>query len=164
MPGEFLRGHPYCVAFRLVCLCPRGGRLHCHRPGLFVSLDDPFVTIRCPFADRYRNADSICGVAAAAGEQDKLDRYGSTVWPLSFESFGRLGADSITHLHNIAADFIQPGSRRTVAGVYTRLRYILEYFLLYEQADILLLSLGGSTGLKGWQGRHQRQLADGHSE
>eukprot|EP00973_Karenia_brevis_P068490 9525474-Karenia_brevis.AAC.1 len=58
------------------------------------------VTIRIPHADRYPNAHLASGVAAKAGEQDKLERYGKTVLLLSFEPYGRLGRESIKSLRH----------------------------------------------------------------
>ena len=129
-----------------------------HLPGTTVTrfID---VTVRCPFAARYASTDGRPAVAASAGENEKRQRYGCAVWPLSFETFGRLGPESVLHLQNIAADFVRPGGRKTCMGVYNRLRYILEYQLLFEQADLVLLSLGASSGLAVWKRQRQHHSA-----
>ena len=134
-----------------------------HLPGTTVTrmID---VTVRCPFASRYASTHARPAVAASAGEHEKGERYGLTVWPLSFESFGRLGPQSILNLHNISGDFIRPASQRTSMGVYNRLRHILEYTLLFEQADLTLVCLGTASGLHGWQQRrhqHSTSWAEG---
>ena len=128
-----------------------------HLPGTTVTRNID-ITVRCPFATRYVNTDSKVAVAALSGENEKVARYGSEVSPISFETFGRLGPQSMVNLQNVAADFVRPGGRRSCMGVYNRLRYILEYMLLYENADLILMSLGASSGLLGWQ---QQRRASG---
>ena len=116
------------------------------------------VTIRAPHAVRYEHAYEIPGVAASAGEFEKLDRYGAQVLPLSFEPSGRLGAASAKNLRSLAMNAAT--FRSTAAGappslLYSRWRAELERVLAYEMADICLLCLGHSSGLHGL--RRQRQ-------
>ena len=106
------------------------------------------VTIRCPFAGRYSHVATRPGVAASGGVKDKLDRYGHGVICLSFETFGRLDPLSCDALRNLAADIehrvtARPPSRR----LYNKVRMSLERALLFEMADLALLSLGHSSGL-----------------
>ena len=106
------------------------------------------VTIRCPFAQRYADTSTVGGVAAACGVSDKLARYGPSVLCLSFETFGRMSAESMTCLRDMAADFEHrvtarlPGRR-----LYDKWRMSLERALYFEMADMVLLSLGHSSGL-----------------
>ena len=58
------------------------------------------VSIRSAAAARY-SASSQAGHAAAAGEKEKMKRYGPLAMPLVFESAGRLGANSVQSLHTI---------------------------------------------------------------
>ena len=115
------------------------------------------VTIRCPFASLEGDACVTPGLAARHGEEDKRRRYGSSVFCLAFESFGRLGYLSLANLKLLAADFehrthFKKPSRR----LCSRWRLSLERSLLYELADIVALSLGCSSGL------HRRRLRSGN--
>ena len=98
-------------------------------------------------------------VAAAAGEFEKLERYGATVVPLSFEPYRRLGKESAKALRMMALNAASfnnsigiPGSR-----LYGKWRGELERSLLYETADIVLLSLGHSSGFHSLRSRSGRQ-------
>ena len=68
------------------------------------------ITVRHPRAARYRpRSETIPGAAAAEGETEKYDRYpaaaGRSVWPVSYESWGRAGkaAESLLVSFAIAA-------------------------------------------------------------
>ena len=114
------------------------------------------VTIRCPFARRYGSTDAVGGVAAAVGVADKCSRYGPSVICLSFETFGRLDASSCELLQQMASDFENRCSARLPCRrLYERWRASLERALYFEMADIVLLSLGHSSGL------HRRRLNGG---
>ena len=62
------------------------------------------VTVRSPFAGRYKHAASRPAVAADAGAGDKERRYGPEVWVLNFESRGRLGSQGMELLQHLAAE------------------------------------------------------------
>ena len=51
------------------------------------------VSVRCPHAERYNESASKPGVAAVAGEAEKMKRYGTAVRPLIIETCGRLGGE-----------------------------------------------------------------------
>ena len=117
-----------------------------HPGGLSKTYVD--VTIRAPHAERYANTDTLVGVAAAAGEFEKLERYGSSVSPLSFEPYGRMGKESALALRSLAlngATFNNTGL--PASRLYSRWRAELERTLVWEVADIVLLSLGHSSGI-----------------
>ena len=81
---------------------------------------------------------------------EKMERYGALVSPLSFEPYGRLGCDSAKALRRLAlnaATFCNNASGIPGARLYSRWRAELERTLLYEVADIVLLSLGHSSGM-----------------
>ena len=102
-------------------------------------------------------------MAAADGELEKLTRYGSQVTPLSFETYGRLGATSLRALQSMAHRVASMSSRaggRSGADVYAEWRVELERVLVREIADITLLSLGHASGLQGLRERRRsRRLA-----
>eukprot|EP00973_Karenia_brevis_P019238 2636875-Karenia_brevis.AAC.1 len=104
------------------------------------------VTVRAPHAERYENSHILPGVAAAAGEQEKLERYGSLVTPLSFESYGRLGVNSARALRTLAYVAASRGGHdpgMSPARLYSQWRGMLERTLTFEIADNFLLA-GGS--------------------
>ena len=96
------------------------------------------ATIRCPHAQTYRDLQpgSVPGVAAASGIKDKLDRYGSSVLCLAFETYGRLASASVNHLRDLALDFSCNSRRQGPGQAYHFLRLSLERALLFEVADI----------------------------
>ena len=97
------------------------------------------VTIRSPHASRYKSSATVAGVAAAAGAKEKKDRYGDTVLPLPFESYGRLGEVGHETLETLAiAASACTGPARFPHGW----RAACERALLYAIADVGLLALG----------------------
>jgi len=108
------------------------------------------ITIRCPHAERYEKASVQAGAASSDGELEKYERYGQEVTTVSYETYGRLGRDSQIGLRQLAhaASLHSVRARGVTAGqLYARWRLELERILLYETADIVLLSLGHSTGV-----------------
>ena len=66
------------------------------------------ITVRHPRAARYRpRSEAVSGAAAAVGEREKYDRYpaaaGRSVWPVSYETWGRAGEAAETLLVSLAA-------------------------------------------------------------
>ena len=110
-------------------------------------------TIRCPHAQRYDMSQP--GRAAADGEIEKLERYGSEVCHLSFETYGRLGTASVALLQWLASQLAQCKGGRGLSPhkVYARLRFELETVLLHEIADVTLLSLGHQSGAHSFKAR-----------
>ena len=106
------------------------------------------VTVRCPFASAYKKAHANLAVAVQGGEDAKAWRYGPSVIPVAFESFGRLGRDSTSKLEDMAAEARQrPRFRnRRPTRTYARWRHVLERTLVFETAVIVLLSLGSAVG------------------
>jgi hypothetical protein len=103
------------------------------------------VTVQCPHAKGRDRACCVPGLAAKAGEQAKLARYGTTVRPLSFESHGRLGMSSLNTLADLAAwaVAVSPGQGLRESRLVRRWRLALETILMSEKADIMVQSLGG---------------------
>ena len=100
-------------------------------------------------------------LAAADGEMEKLTRYGSTVSPLSFETYGRLGQKSQTLLcsiaHLVASSTGRAGGKAGNA-VYADWRLELERVLVKEIADITLLCLGHTSGLRTARANGRRRV------
>ena len=117
------------------------------------------LTIRAPHAERYVETDRVAGVAAKAGEFEKLERYGSNVMPLSFEPYGRLGPESCKALRSLALN--AAAFRSTAVGIRPKRQYgvwraELERTLAYEVTDIVLLSMRHSCGRFAQRSRRQR--------
>ena len=88
------------------------------------------------------------GVAAEQGERDKLYRYGDSVTPIALETYGRMGKKSIEGLRqivNLASTATGFSRFRTGGDLLATLRYELEAALIWNIADIALLSLGASS-------------------
>ena len=99
------------------------------------------VSIRCPHAARYRDADKVVGVASAAAAKEKQDTYGLEVLPLAFESYGRFGAgsrDTLTALAHAACAAAGGDLPRRLFW-----RCACETPVLFASADVALLALGG---------------------
>ena len=98
-----------------------------------------------PYAKSRERAAIVPGMAARAAEAAKLARHGSSVQPLAFESFGRLGARSLGTLRDLAALASASSSMPVREAALVRTwRLSLETTLLHEKADLLVQSLGGS--------------------
>ena len=112
------------------------------------------ITVRCPFAERYADADSVPGRASDEGAKDKLRRYGPSVSAFPMESLGRLGTEGHATLRALAQDSVAYGRWRLgrSPGFNIReLRLKLEASLLRLEADALLLALGcRATSALGW--------------
>ena len=118
-----------------------------HPGGLNKSYVD--ISIRAPHAQRYKHTDRSPGVAAKGGESDKLSRYGADVLPLCFEPYGRLGPESITALRSLSlagTTWFNNAHCTSARRLYSMWRAELERCLLFEIADIVLLSMGHSSG------------------
>ena len=115
------------------------------------------VTIRCPHAQRTNSKASVTpSIAAAEGERDKLNRYGRSVLPLAFETYGRLGQKSLQTVSTLSNQVVAA----TVASRFHRgsdfiaaLRLDLERSLLWCIADVTLLSIGHVCQLGPCQNR-----------
>ena len=102
------------------------------------------VTIRSPFADRYKHTDTKTAVAADSAAADKMRRYGSEVWTLNFEARGRLGSDGIALLKHLASEATcwSVGVQRRLVSTW---RAKLERALLHAQAEGLLFAWGRTS-------------------
>ena len=102
------------------------------------------VTIRSPFTKTCMARGELRpGMAAGTGEKAKATRYGSSVLPLSFESLGRLGNDSLGTLDTLRMDARTLGRAFwSATGSSLDWRRQLEQTLLFELADAALLCLG----------------------
>ena len=74
------------------------------------------VTIRSPFARGLSDPSRKPGVAAAAGERDKVVRYGPAVLPFAVEQFGRLGAVARQTLAALHRESCATGGRSPALG------------------------------------------------
>ena len=121
------------------------------------------ITVRCPHSVRYKETASIPASAADDGELEKYERYGSAVTPISFETYGRMGVRSQAGLMSIAAVAAGRSHREiAAAALYANWRLELERILLFEQADITLLSYGTSSGFHSLRGkRRTSELREG---
>ena len=101
------------------------------------------VSIRCPHAGRYEYARRSPGEAASAAALDKRARYGCNVLPVAFESYGRIGSESLRSLDLLA---VHAGCCMRDAWAAPRLlpkwRAALERLVHFAAADVDLLSLG----------------------
>ena len=101
------------------------------------------VSIRCPHAERYAQASSVPGEAAAKAAEEKHDRYGPFVLPLAFESYGRLGTAGRCTLEALA---VHAGAcakdRWAVQRLVPRWLASLERAVIFSIAEIVLLALG----------------------
>ena len=104
------------------------------------------VAVYSAFAKSRARCAVVPGFAAAAGENAKLCRYGDQVHPLVFECLGRPGHKSMLTLQELAAWAVaaSPGQMLRQAALVRRWRSSLERVLLYEKADLLVQSLGGT--------------------
>ncbi|CAK0795081.1 unnamed protein product [Prorocentrum cordatum] len=103
------------------------------------------VSIRCPHAARYAQAQASPGDAANAAVDDKMRRYGSDVLTVALESYGRLAAGthwSLEHLATHAAASLR--DQWAAPRLVPRWRAALERAVAFAAADIDLLSLGAA--------------------
>ena len=103
------------------------------------------VSIRCPHAERYSCAATRPGDAAAGVAVDKRKRYGGAVLPVGFETYGRIGAESLRALDVLA---VHAGRSLRDAWAAPRLlprwRASLERVIIFNVADMDLLALGNA--------------------
>ena len=102
------------------------------------------VTIRCP-QRKDKDHGEAPGEMAELGERDKARRYGAHVMPLAFESYGRMGPESMMTLRQLTwdASTVQKCAvHRLATMMYSDWRTKLERTLLLEVADIALCCLG----------------------
>ena len=83
---------------------------------------------------------------AQAGEKAKKARYGEEFRPLAFESHGRLGHQSLLTIADLAswAAAVSPHQGLRETAMIRRWRLALESALLFEKADLMVQSLGGT--------------------
>jgi len=101
------------------------------------------VSIRCPHASRYTRAAHVPGSAAAKAADEKRDRYGPSVLPLVFESYGRLGTDGRRTLETLALHASATlRDQWAVQRLVPRWHASLERAVTFATAEIVLLALG----------------------
>ncbi len=108
------------------------------------------ITIGCPFHEAAQTPPGPASSACRARAKAKTNKYGVRVFPLAFETFGRLHYDSVESLRQMSAKVARSNNGVTASGVglatgpqvYSKLRRALEQTLLYEQADTFLRSIG----------------------
>jgi len=120
------------------------------------------VTVRCPHSIRLDHGTSTAATlpsaAARDGELGKLLRYGPQVMPLAFETYGRLGRQSADRLKQLVATVSSTSVRscfRDGGALLSAVRRNLERALLFNIADVTLLSLGHTGGFHA--ARHRRR-------
>lgn len=116
-----------------------------HFPGTWKQYNID-ITIRCPHAERYERTVVKPAVAAKAGEKEKFKHYGNAVMPVSFETYGRLGARGIEALDRLIA--VAAYTRGTSPGARTRWRAQLERAVIFSTADTYLLALGANCPVR----------------
>ena len=102
------------------------------------------VTVRSTFAG-YANAATQPGVAAAAGVQTKLTRYGESVSAISVEPLGRMAQQSIDTLWQLAKEASYRGRNGSASLLFRRWRLSLERALLWSTAEMALVALGAQA-------------------
>ena len=101
------------------------------------------VSVRAASASRYSRS-TAAGVAAAAGEKEKMQRYGAAVLPMVFELGGRMGPASRQTLETIITT---AATARLCHGfAASRWRCTLEKAVLFGAADAHLRALGAGAG------------------
>ena len=103
---------------------------------------------RSPLAVRMPTAGArvgaLAGVAARVGVEDKTRRYGPSVTTMSWETFGRLHAESAEVLEELARR-AACGSGREPQRLARAWRAAAERAMLFAEADGVLLSLGSEA-------------------
>lgn len=106
------------------------------------------VTLRSAYAESYGTTHTCVGLAAAAGERHKLDRYGPTVLPIAFETLGRMGPASVSCMESLLLEAQVWGRERfNPVRTMAQWRLALETTLAYEVAEVALQNLGGCPGV-----------------
>ena len=98
-------------------------------------------------------------MAARTGELEKLRRYDETVVPLALETYGRLGPRSEIGLRQIATSLASSSTMSNFKYGKDLLAYWrcdVERTLLWNMADIVLLSFGHSTGVNAIRRGHSQ--------
>ena len=88
------------------------------------------------------------GVAARDGELEKQWRYDSSVVPIAFETYGRLGTTSCSRLWDVITNIASTSfflSFRNGRELLSKLKADVERALLSNIADITLLSFGHAS-------------------
>ena len=108
-----------------------------------LSLQTVDVCISCPHADRTNTAWRRPALAATNAEKRKANRYGPSVMPLSFESHGRMGPNSLLALQAMARQACTYGTARIPPPILLqRWRADMELALYFVQADTYLQARG----------------------
>ena len=129
-------------------------------PGCFSNVPVD-VTIRCPHAQRTTTrASETSSVAAGEVEKDKHTRYGSSVLPLALETYCRMGRKSMQSVNQLANQTVAASigcKFHRGSDFIAMLRCELERTLLWNIADITLLSLGHTCQVWRSRSRQGRQ-------
>ena len=105
------------------------------------------VALPCPHAARYPVAHSRPGHAAAVAEQSKHDRYGDSVLPVAFETYGRIGYKSRQSLEVLAMQAgAYVGDQWALPRLMPQWVAQLQRTVLFAVADVDLLALGARVG------------------
>ena len=86
-----------------------------------------------------RCAACVPGIAALSGERAKMSRYGELCTPVSFETYGRLGHQSVNALRSITCWL---AGRSSGHQLYCAWRLAFERSLVQEIAETALQCLG----------------------
>ena len=111
------------------------------------------VTVRSPHADRYntsaaRNAANTVGMAASDGVKEKWQKYKSElVVPISYEPYGRLAAESIRLLEQMAINAATVDTARWAGSqLLTTWLRDCQRMVIWAATDVALAALGkGAT-------------------
>ena len=104
------------------------------------------VSIRCPHGARYTCAHKQAGHAAGKAAEEKFERYGPQVLPLTLESYGRLGATgrrTLEALALLAASCMR--DHWAVPRFVPRWQASMERVVISATADVVLLALGAKV-------------------
>ena len=115
-----------------------------------LALQTVDVCISCPHADRTSAAWRRPALAATNAEKRKAARYGQSVMPLSFESHGRMGPNSLLALKSMARQACTYGVAKTPPPILLqRWRADLELALYFVLADTYLQARGAIASRAG---------------
>ena len=91
-------------------------------------------------------------VAARDGERKKQRRYGEDVRAISYETFGRLGPQSLLNVAEAAREASVYGRTNcTASQLQRRWRADMELALMFAQADSMLAASGARPTVAGQQ-------------